>query len=57
MILHVDIASRPWSSFKGAPKLQIGYFKMTLHVGNTFKVAPYSPMGYFQINMNMAIAF
>jgi hypothetical protein len=63
MNLHVGIASRPWSSFKGAPKLHIGYFKATLHVSITFKVAlslyvlPYSPMGYFEINLNMAIAF
>jgi len=39
MNLHVGITSRPWSSFKGAPKLHIGYFKATLHVGITFKVA------------------
>jgi hypothetical protein len=37
--LHVGIASRPWCSFKGAPKLHIEYFKATLHVGITFKVA------------------
>jgi len=63
MNLHVGITSRPWSSFKGAPKLHIGYFKVTLNVGITFKVAlslqvlPYSPMGYFEMNLNMAIAF
>ncbi len=63
MNLHVGIASRPWSSFKSAPKLHIGYFKTTLNVGVTFKVAlslqvlPYSPMGYFEMNLNMAIAF
>ena len=39
MNLNVGIASRPWSSFKGAPKLYIGYFKATSHVGITFKVA------------------
>jgi hypothetical protein len=39
MNLHVGITSRLWSSFKGAPKLHIGYFKATLHVGITFKVA------------------
>ncbi len=38
MNLHVGIASRPWSSFKGAPKLHIGYFKVTLHVGIAFRV-------------------
>jgi hypothetical protein len=63
MILPIGIASRPWSSFKCAPKLHIGYFKATLHVGITFKVAlsllvlPYSSMGYFEMNLNMAIAF
>jgi hypothetical protein len=63
MNLHVGIAYRPWSSFKGAPKLHIGYFKATLNMGITFKVAlslqilPYSPMGYFEMNLNMAIAF
>jgi len=39
MILPVGITSRPWSSFKGAPKLHIGYFKASLHVSITFKVA------------------
>jgi hypothetical protein len=39
MDLHASIASRPWSSFKGAPKLHIGYFKTTLHVGIAFKLA------------------
>jgi hypothetical protein len=39
MNLHVGIAYRPWSSFKGAPKIHIGYFKATLHVGIAFKVA------------------
>jgi len=39
MNLHAGITSRPWSSFKGAPKLHIGYFKATLHVGIAFKVA------------------
>jgi hypothetical protein len=52
---------RPWSSFKGAPKLHIEYFKMTLHVGITFKVGPSlkvlpkSPMVYFEMNLNMVI--
>ncbi len=63
MNLHASITSKPWSSFKCAPKLHIGYFKVTLHVGITFKVAlsqqvlPKSPMGYFEMNLNMAIAF
>jgi hypothetical protein len=39
MNLHVGIAFKLWSSFKGAPKLHIEYFKATLHVGITFKVA------------------
>jgi hypothetical protein len=39
MNLHVGIASRPLSSLKGPPKLHIGYFIMTLHVGIAFKVA------------------
>jgi len=39
MNLHAGIAFRPWSSFKGPPKLHIGYFKATLHVGIAFKVA------------------
>jgi len=39
MNLHTGITSRPWSSFKGPPKLHIGYFQMTLHVGIVFKVA------------------
>jgi hypothetical protein len=38
MNLHASIAFRPWSSFKGPPKLHIGYFKATLHVGITVKV-------------------
>jgi len=37
MKLHV-ITYRPWFSFKGSPKLHIGYFEMTLHVGIVFKV-------------------
>ncbi len=63
MNLHVSIASRPRSSFKGAPKLHIGYFKTTLHVGFAFKVVlslhvnPKSPTCYFEMNLNMAIAF
>ncbi len=63
MNLDINIASRPWFSFKGAPKLHIGYFKTTLHVGITFKVGPSlnvllkSPMGYFEMNLNMATAF
>ncbi len=63
MNLHASIASRPWSSFKGTPKLHIRYFEATLHVGITFKVAlsPQvnlkSPMGYFEMNLNMVIAF
>jgi len=61
--LHVGIVSRPWSSFKGTPKLHIGYFKMTLHVDIAFKVALslqvlfQSRMGYFEMTLNMAIAF
>jgi len=39
MNLHAGIAFTPWSSFKGKPKLHIGYFKATLHVGIAFKVA------------------
>jgi hypothetical protein len=39
MNLHACIASRPWSSFKGAPKPHIEYFKATLNVGIAFKVA------------------
>jgi len=39
MNLHLGVAFRPWSSFKGSPKLHIGYLKATLHVGITFKVA------------------
>jgi len=38
MNLHAGIASRCWSSFKGAPKQHIGYFKATLHVGIAIKV-------------------
>ncbi len=63
MNLHVGIAFRPWSSFKGPPKLHIGYFKGTLHVGIAFKVAlslqvlPKSPMGYFEMNLNIIITF
>jgi len=38
MNLHAGITFRPWSSFKDPPKLHIGYFKMTLHVGIAFKV-------------------
>jgi len=38
MNLHAGITSRPWSSFKGTPKLHIGYFKTTLHVSIAFKV-------------------
>ncbi len=59
MNLHASIASRPWSSFKGAPKLHIGYFETTLHVGIAFKVVlslhvnPKSLMGYFEMNLNM----
>ncbi len=63
MNLHASIASRLWSSFKSTPKLHIGYFKATPHVGIAFKVAlslqvfPKSPMGYFEMNLNMAITF
>ncbi len=63
MSLHVGIASRPWSSFKSAPKFHIRYFEVTLHVGIAFKVAfslqvtPKSPMGYFEMNLNMDIVF
>jgi hypothetical protein len=39
MNLHASIAFKPWSSFKGPPKLHIGYFKATLHVGIVVKVA------------------
>jgi hypothetical protein len=39
MNLHAGSTSRPLSSFKGPPKLHIGYFKATLHVGIAFKVA------------------
>jgi len=44
------------------PKLHIGYFEMTLHVGIAFKVGfalklPKSPMGYIETNLNMGIAF
>jgi hypothetical protein len=48
---------------KVPPKLHIGYFKMTLHVGIAFKVElslkvlPKSFMGYFEMNLNMVIAF
>jgi len=48
---------------KVPPKLHIGYFETTLHVGIAFKVGlslkvlPKSPMGYFEMNFNMAIAF
>ncbi len=38
MNLHAGIASRPSYSFKGPPKLHIGYFVATLHVGIAFKV-------------------
>jgi hypothetical protein len=38
MYLHASIASRLWSSFKGTPKLHIGYFKTTLHVDIVIKV-------------------
>ncbi len=63
MNLHVGIASRPWSLFKGTLKLHIGYSETTLHVGIAFKVAlslqvnPKSPMGYLEMNLNMTIAF
>jgi hypothetical protein len=39
MNLHADIASKPWSSFKGPPKLHIEYFKVTLHMCISFNVA------------------
>jgi hypothetical protein len=48
---------------KAPPKLHIGYFEMTLHVGIAFKVwlsikvLLKSPMGYFEMNLNMAISF
>jgi hypothetical protein len=38
MNLHVGIAFKPWSSFKGTPKLHIEYFEAALHVGIAFKV-------------------
>jgi len=63
MNFHASIAFRRWSSFKGTPKLHIGYFKATLHVDIPFKVAfslqvnPKSPMGYFEMNLNITIAF
>jgi hypothetical protein len=50
-----------WCSFKGAPKLHIGYFKTTLmwvfKVGPSLKVLPKSRMGYFEMNLNMVITF
>jgi hypothetical protein len=42
MNLHANITFGPWSSFKGTPKLCIGYFKVTLHVRIAFKVG-FSP--------------
>ncbi len=63
MNLHANITYRPWFAFKGAPKLHIGYFEATLHVGIAFKVAlslqvnRKSPMGYFEMKFNMVIAF
>ncbi len=42
MNLHVGIASRPWFSFKGTPKLRIGYFEMTLHAGIAIKVGAFT---------------
>jgi len=38
MHLHVSIAYRLWFFIERPPKLDIGYFKMTLHVGIAFKV-------------------
>ncbi len=38
MNLHASIAYGFWSSFKGHPKLHIGYLKTTLHVGIAFRV-------------------
>jgi hypothetical protein len=61
MNLHACITCRPWSSFKGPPKLHFGYFKTTLHMGIAFKVALslqvllQSPMGYFEMNLNIDI--
>jgi hypothetical protein len=46
-----------------SPKLHIGYFESTLHVGLAFKVGLSfkvllkSLIGYFEMNLNMAIAF
>jgi hypothetical protein len=48
---------------KEPPKLHIGYFETTLHVGIAFKVGLSlkvlfkSLMDYFEMNLNMAIAF
>ncbi len=58
-VLHLGLGFHS----KVPPKLHIGYFKSTLHVGIAFKVGlslkvlPKSPMGYFEMNMNMIIAF
>jgi hypothetical protein len=38
MNLHVSIAYKPWSSFKGSFELHINYFEMTLHVDIAFWV-------------------
>jgi hypothetical protein len=59
LVLHLGLGLHS----KAPPKLHIGYFKATLHVGITFKVGLSfkvllkSPMGYFEMNLNMAIAF
>ncbi len=58
-VLHLGLSLHS----KVLPKLHIGYFEATLHVGIAFKVGlslkvlPNSPMGYFEMNLNMAIAF
>ncbi len=60
MNLHANIASMLWSSFKGAPKLHIGYFETTLHLGIAFEVAlslPVLPKSPMVILLNTAIAF
>jgi hypothetical protein len=51
-VLHLGLGFHS----KAAPKLHIGYFEVTLHVGIAFKVGlsfkdlPKSPMHYFEMN-------
>jgi hypothetical protein len=58
-VLHLGLSFHS----KAPPKLHIGYFQTTLHVGIAFKVGfslkvlPKSPMNYFEMNLNMAITF